>query len=333
MPIAGELAQQYLRKYQSTSTLQISRILQKEHPLIFEDIEHARDIVRYYRGAHGKQNRPHAKAEFIRSIEQAMQDKYNPFGLPDSVKDDWSPVSLPFVKGKGVILADLHIPYHDVEAITASFNWALSRGYSEFVLINGDLNDFYPLSVFDKDPRNRSTEKELDDTNIFLDSIQRAFPAAQIILKGGNHDFRFTKYLRRRAPELLGLKDFIIDNYLKFKERGIMVVPHDVPIKVGKLSILHGHELQSLSTAVNPSRGAYLKALECVLIAHSHRTSQHAETSLSGRLDTAWSIGCLCQLHPEYSRLNRWNQGVCGLEFDNDDFEIDNKRILKGMVR
>jgi predicted phosphodiesterase len=332
--IAGDLAKQYLRRYSTTSTLQIARILSKEHPLIFGDIEQARQVVRYYRGAQGKENRQYLKdTEFIRPIEQALQDKYNPYGLPPAETDDWSPVSLPFSKGRGLVLADLHIPYHDIEAITATFDWAKNSGYTDFVLFDGDISDCYQLSRFEKDPRKRAFKSELDDFKSLLDATSKVFPKAQIILKYGNHDNSLEFYLRRRAPELLGLETYIMDDYIGLKARGIFTVPHDVPIKVGKLNILHGHELQSLSTAVNPSRGAYLKALECVLIAHSHRTSQHAEMSMSGRLDTAWSIGCLCQLHPEYARLNKWNHGCAGLEVDKDDFEIDNKRIIKGRVR
>ncbi len=332
--IAGDLAKQYLRKYSTASTLQIARILQKEHPLIFSDLEHARHIVRYYRGANGQTGRQCLKdTEFIRPIEEALEQKYNPYGLPPADNDDWSPVSLPFNKGRGLVLADLHIPYHDIEAITACFDWAQNSGYTDFILFDGDVSDCYQLSRYEKDPRKRSFKSELDHLKTLLDVTQKTFPKAQIILKFGNHDNRLERYLMRRAPELLGMEAYMRDTYLDLVGRGIFVVEHDVPIKVGELNILHGHELMNIQTAVNPARGAYLKALECVLLAHSHRTSQHAEMSLSGRLDTAWSIGCLCQLHPEYARLNKWNHGFCGLEFDKDDFEIDNKRILKGMVR
>ncbi len=332
--IAGDIAKQYLKRYSTTSTLQIARILQKEHPLIFGDIDQARQVVRYYRGAQGDHNRKKLKeTEFIRTTEQALQDKYNPYGLPPAETDDWTPVSLPFNKARGLVLADLHVPYHDIEAITSTFDWAKNSGYTDFVLYNGDISDYYQLSRFEKDPRNRSFKSELDDFKALLDSTAKAFPQAQIIVKFGNHDNRLEYYLRRRAPELLGLETYIRDDYIGFKERGIFTVEHDVPIKVGKLNILHGHELQGTSTVVNPARGAYLKSIECVLIAHHHRTSQHVETSLLGRLDTAWSIGCLCQLHPEYARINKWNHGCAGLEFDKDDFEIDNKRIIKGNVR
>jgi len=332
--LAGDITKQYLARFHNTSSLQIARIMAKEHPLIFSDVEVARNHVRYYRGAHGKRNRKRMGTdEYIRSIEEGMALKYNPYGLPESINDNWAPVSLPFSGGRGLVIADLHIPYHDIEAITLAIQWAKKNGYTDFVLLDGDINDHYTISRFQKDPRMRSFKQEQDDTNLLFDAIEKAFPKARIIVKYGNHDNRLETFLRARAPELLDMKEFIKDEYLKLKERGFITVPHDVPIKVGKLSILHGHEIQSLSTVVNPARGAYLKALECVLLAHCHRTSQHAETSLSGRLDTSWSIGCLCQLHPEYSRLNKWNLGFGCLEFEGDDFYIDNKRILKGSVK
>jgi predicted phosphodiesterase len=331
--LAGDIAKQYLSRFRNTSSLQIARILADEHPLIFKDIEAARDIVRYYRGAHGKAHRKKITDEHIRSIEEGMALKYNPYGLPEAINDNWTPVTLPFSKGRGLVIADLHIPYHNVEAITLSIQWAKKNGYTDFVLIDGDINDHYTISRFDKDPRNRSFKQEQDDTNLLFDALQKAFPKAHIIIKYGNHDNRLERFLRARAPELLDMQDYIKDEYLKLKERGFITVPHDVPIKIGKLSILHGHEFQNMSVVVNPARGAYLKALECVLLAHCHRTSQHAETSLSGRLDTSWSIGCLCQLHPEYARINKWNRGFACLEFDKGDFDIVNKRLVKGEVR
>jgi len=332
--LTGEIAKQYLRRFGNASTIQLARKLVEEHPLVFGSVEQARSILRYYRGAYGKHGRHYLKdTEHIRSLEDAMAQKYNPFGLPEAVRDDWSPVSLPFKRGRGLVIADLHIPYHDVEAITIAMQWAKKDNYTDFVLLDGDVNDHYIISRFEKDPRNRSFKSELDDTIKLFDSLERAFPKAQVIIKYGNHDNRLERFLRARAPELLDMQDFIKEEYLRTKQRGFVTVPHDVPIKVGKLNIVHGHEIQNVSLAVNPARGAYLKAMECVLLAHCHRTSQHAETSLSGRLDTSWSIGCLCYLHPEYSRLNKWNHGMAGLEFDDNDFEIENKRIVKGKAR
>ena len=37
--LAGDIAKQYIKRYRSTSSRQIARILTKEHPLIFETAE------------------------------------------------------------------------------------------------------------------------------------------------------------------------------------------------------------------------------------------------------------------------------------------------------
>lgn len=330
--IAGDITKQYLRRFPNASSKQLARMLTKEHPLLFTE-ESARGCVRYYRGAKGKEKREAlATDEFLRPIEEAIEKKYNPFGLPDPVPEDWSPVGLPLKSGRGLVMADTHIPYHDIGAITAGFKWAKEEKYTDFVLLDGDIQDCYMLSRFQKDPDSRPYDKELEDVKVFLESLRKVFPNALIIWKDGNHDKRLESYLRRVAPELLKMQDYIRGDYLGFDKSGVVVVRHDTPIVVGKLNILHGHEIPSFS-AVNPARGMFLKALECTLSAHLHRTSQHAEVTMSGKLNTSWSIGCLCQLHPEYARINKWNHGVAGLEFDGDDFEVENKRIFEGKVR
>jgi hypothetical protein len=49
---------------------------------------------------------------------------------------------------------------------------------------------------------------------------------------------------------------------------------------------------------------------------------------------TTWSLGCMCELHPPYMPLNKWNHGFAIVDLDDNgtDFEVRNKRILKGKV-
>jgi hypothetical protein len=48
-----------------------------------------------------------------------------------------------------------------------------------------------------------------------------------------------------------------------------------------------------------------------------------------------WSTGCLCDLTPDYSRVNRWNHGFAVVEVDEaGSFNVDNLRISKkGEIR
>jgi predicted phosphodiesterase len=325
--IKYKLAKECIDKFPEAPTNQLARKLYNENKKVFKDKEDARGAIRYYRGEHGNKHRKKLGEDFVKP------EKVNLYNLPEEQNDNWKPKPFPLKKGRGSIMADLHIPYHDNEVITIILDWTKKNKFTDFILLNGDIQDCYMLSKFEKDPRQRSFTHELDDVNLFLDTLQKTFPETLIVYKRGNHDYRLDRYLRAKAPEIFDLREFIWHKYLRMEERGIIVVEHDIPITVGKLNIIHGHELRGTSTVVNPARGAYLKAVECILEAHWHRTSQHAETSFSGRLDTSWSIGCACNLHPQYARLNKWNHGFAGLEIDGKDFEIYNKRIVKGLVR
>jgi len=47
-----------------------------------------------------------------------------------------------------LILSDIHVPFHDVQAIEAAVEWGRREKGVTDVLINGDLCDFYQLSNF-----------------------------------------------------------------------------------------------------------------------------------------------------------------------------------------
>lgn len=330
----SDLVINYLRRFPKAGSLTLAKTIYSGNKLLFTNIECVRLLVRRQRQAAGKYHRDHVHTdEFKRTPEEIEQKKLNPYGLPQSCSDDWKPIKFPIKKGRGLILADAHIPYHDVNALTLAIEWAHKNAYCDFVLFMGDMQDHYALSKFQKNPKARKFKEEILDMNIFLDAIQKEFTSAQIIYQEGNHENRLKKYLMLKAPEIFDMEEFLWSERLEFKKRGIIHVNYDVPMQAGKLNILH--ELRGSSSTVNPARGAYLKSLECIIIAHHHRTSQHAETSFSRRLDTAWSIGCTCCLWPDWARINKWNHGCAGLEVDGKDFEVQNMRIItsEGIVR
>ena len=78
----------------------------------------------------------------------------------------------------------------------------------------------------------------------------------------------------------------------------------------------------------------FLKAKTSCFQGHNHQTSEHTEPTLTGKMVTTWSLGCLCELHPAYMPLNRWNHGfaIVDLGANKDDFEFRNKRIFNGKI-
>ncbi len=101
-------------------------------------------------------------------------------------------------------------------------------------------------------------------------------------------------------------------------------------IKYADLNIIHGHEyVFSISNPVNAARGLFNRAKASTLCFHHHRTSEHTETTITGKTITCWSVGCLCNLRPDYMPLNSWNHGFVEIYGDgNDGFHVDNKRIV-----
>ena len=66
---------------------------------------------------------------------------------------------------------------------------------------------------------------------------------------------------------------------------------------------------------------------------HWHQTSEHAESTLGGRSIACWSTGCLCELHPPYMPLNKWNHGYAIVDVTaGGNFQVQNKKIIKGVA-
>jgi hypothetical protein len=125
------------------------------------------------------------------------------------------------------------------------------------------------------------------------------------------------------------------ENIIKARARGIEIIGDKRPMKLNNLWGIHGHEyIGGISAPVNPARGLFLKAKVSTFQGHNHQTSEHTEPTLTGKMVTTWSLGCLSELHPAYMPLNKWNHGFAEVDLDanGEDFEFRNKRIFKGKI-
>ena len=323
----SELGRQYRTKHGDIPTNQLARIMYSENTEMFKDKEDARDTLRYIEGKKGGgRNRESVKnTAFYKEGSRPL----NPYKLPESEESKYEPY---VIKAKKLaVLSDIHVPYHSIDALTAAFD-KISEEKPDAILLNGDTIDFYGLSRFMKDPRKRSVAHELQACNEFLDVLAQF--GAKIIFKLGNHDERYEHYLMHKAPELLGIPEFKLENLLKAGERKMDVVGEKRVIKANKLNIIHGHEYPSVFSPVNIARGLYMKGKVSAMQGHNHQTSEHTETDMNGEITTTWSLGCLCELNPAYMPLNRWSQGFAMVDLDANgkDFEVRNYRIYKGKI-
>lgn len=280
------------------------------------EIETIRAAVRYYRGQMGEKNRSLLK-ELIPSekieIPKDKNIKAKPYNLG---------------KGKWLILSDVHAPFHEVKPLESAIAYGQKENCTG-ILLNGDFQDCQAVSFWPSVVR-KDFMGEIVIVISILDFIRQQFPKATFIYKPGNHEYRLPRYYEHHCPELHGSPIAAMETLIDFESREIEFLDYFQVVYAGKLPIFHGHEFKSISTAVNPARGLFLKSKSFAAVSHYHRTSEHTDTNIKDEYLTCWSFGCLCNLHPEYQpQGGNWNWGFAIVEVDDrGNFEVHNKRIL-----
>lgn len=326
----SEVAADYVRRFPKAGSLTLARLAYKENPSLWVNVEAARQSVRYVRGAFGATKRKYA------TVPRELRANGNAFeNLPAPIKsfdEEWGAVQLQG-PAKCLVLCDLHIPFYDKTAVVEALKYGVDRS-ADTVILLGDIGDFFAESFWEKDPRKRDFPGELKAVKAFLGVMRERFSKARLIYKLGNHEDRHLRYMRVKAPELLGVPEFEFDSILDLANFGITSVGDNRPIRLGKLNMIHGHEYKfAISNPVNPARGLYLRGKSHGVCGHFHQSSNHTETTIEGKVISTWSIGALCDMHPEYRPLNNWSQGFAFVEVDADGaFHVQNLRIVNGQV-
>lgn len=327
MSIKSKLAKELIEEKTENGVCKFSKkklgeILHQRHPDLFETADVARSTVRRITGSIGNHQR--------KNINSELKVEWSGFKLPEPEKNDYSKFIISHKKIG--ILSDIHFPYYDKGGLNAAVKF-LIKFEPDCILLNGDIIDCYQLSSFEKNPKERSFKYELDMLRQFIIQLREQFPKARIIYKLGNHEERYEKKILSRVPEFVDLDLFKFEYVISARELGVEVVSNKRLIRSGHLNIAHGHEFKSGFVApVNPARGYYLKAKANVIAGHNHRTSEHTEQDINGKIIGAWSTGCLCELTPSYMPINSWNTGFAVVEHYADDFRVQNIKIVNGKV-
>jgi predicted phosphodiesterase len=329
----GEIARKYRIKHgQEMPTKKLARILLKDHPFLFKDVEDARSALRRIENKGGgacikDQTLLHSVCPDYVGKERPR----NPYSLPKSDEREWLPYEIKGVPVLGV-MSDIHIPYHSISAISCALDWFVSKGVNA-LLLNGDSIDCYKLSDFSKDGNKRNFSEELDCLKNTIEVFKKVLDCP-IYFKLGNHEERYERFLAEKAGELIGVEEFTFESLIK-KRVDVEIITDKRIIRANDLAIIHGHEIKGgISAPVNIARGLYNRGKVCAMQGHNHTTSEHTEPNLWGDITTTWSLGCLCDLHPEYMPINKWCHGaaIVELEQNGKGFLIENKRIRNGKI-
>ena len=302
-----------------------------ENNLLFTNVEDSRTKLRYIEGKCGKRN-----LNWLKNKDCVMQKNrpLNPYNLPESYEEQREPYILPVCCDNILLISDLHIPYHNIPAVTIALDYGKKEKVNT-IFINGDLIDMHQVSKFESDPKKRSIKQEFDATKEFLVQLRKAFPKASIYWLKGNHCIRWEKFLYSKVREIWDDDYFFLEERLQLNSVGVKILDDKVLVKAGKLSITHGHHIfKGAFTPVNPSRGAFLRAKQSLIVGHLHRPSHHPETDLDGKIISCWSTGCLCELRADYSPLvGNTMHGFAHIQIANDgDYTVKNYSIIKGKL-
>jgi predicted phosphodiesterase len=328
-----DVVKNYIERFPELPNKMLAQLIFKREEGLFESVESARDVVRYYKGAKGERNRKSAISanHFVEPTLSTIKEGLQKLGI---VSRSEAPEHLSLGEGKYLILSDVHIPFQDDTALSCALEWGVQNNVTHIIL-NGDIMDTYGVSRYPKEIGRPTISEELEMTRNFFVFLRELFPTIPIYYKFGNHEERMRAFVLRNAKEIADLNAVSLEEMLKLDKFNIQLVNREM-IKIGGLSVLHGHELgESVFSPVNPARGMFLKAKTSVIFGHNHQVSHHSENNLHGDQVGVWSMGCLCELTPEYRpyAYTKWSHGFASVLVNADGtFHVNNMKILNGKI-
>ena len=219
-----------------------------------------------------------------------------------------------------VLLPDFHHPHHNKPAVEAVFQfieWFRPDG----VNILGDALNMDSINHWEMKKGNRKhfegkrliEEYDNFDKDILIPLGKSIPETCEKIYMGGNHEY-WVDGLTDKEPSLSGMVE--IETKLRLKERNWEWIPwityneekgsYTRGIKqYGKLLAFHGQYINKYHA--HKTADSYSRS--CVYC-HTHDIQLYTKISVDDARDyhTAQSIGCLCNVSPEYlkGRINRW---------------------------
>jgi len=263
---------------------------------------------------HPKKELKSTSSQYFHQLKTELGLHSNEFNIPQPLDDEIKIHNIPAGCNRGLILSDIHIPFHTISALTPALKYGLDRK-ANFIYLNGDIVDCYSISRFEKEKRLRDLNREIEMTREFFSILRSIFPDIPIYYKLGNHEARWDLLIRTNAKEFEGIADFEFNSVFRFNQFGITEIGEKDISKIGELHIIHGHEMYG-GGGINPSRSLFLKTMRSTIMSHVHRTTEYSGKDISGKFITCWSTGCLSQLRPKYNPLSQYNHGFAFVETD-----------------
>lgn len=215
-----------------------------------------------------------------------------------------------------VVINDLHIPYHDEKAVNLVFDCIIDI-QPQYLILNGDILDFYGCSKFEKKPdRFIMLQEEIDIFYRKFKNLRKSIPNTEIHYNLGNHEQRMTKIMMAN-PGLYNLDVLTPETLLKLDK--LDIISHKNKFTLNGFIFYHGDVVRKESSY--SAKEEYIQHnSQTGMSAHTHRLGTYYHT-YDKNVGYWYENGCLCTLEPEYFKdptKANWQHGFSIVEFYDD---------------
>ena len=236
-------------------------------------------------------------------------------------------------QGTAAVINDIHAPFQDQRALR-EVELFLEEVQPGLLIKAGDLNDFYLISNFDKNPnRADKLQKDLDSTRRMNERQRALLPNSRQIAIDGNHEDRLRRFLWGKAPALASLRSLTVEELYGLNDNGIEHVPYEEGLFINDIFIVtHGDMVRAHSSFT--AKGMSDKHGGCGMVGHCHRLGSYYKRDRFGTYGW-WENGCLSLLTPDWIQNPNWQQGFSLIHFKGDRFWVEpipiiNRRFMYG---
>lgn len=180
------------------------------------------------------------------------------------------------------VVPDMHFPFHD-RRVWETMLAARREAKPDLTVIIGDAVDCYAISSHPKSPDRKANFKdEIDEGNAELDRLR----SRNVLFTAGNHENRYDRLIRDKAPELYGVAPSM-QALLRIEKRGWEWVPYMRYKKVGRVAFTH----EIGRCGVNAARQSLLDFGGNIVFGHSHRGGVAYQGAIADGKHFAMNVG------------------------------------------
>jgi len=274
------------------------------------------------------------KKAFIGSV----RDGYGLYRLPVLGNQGWEPseinVALTLDTEKKLrtfaIINDTHNPYQDVPALHLVERFLQDIQF-HYLIYNGDVNDMYQISTFNRNPERVSDmQKDINNTKVMFEKHNRLFPDVKKVMTEGNHEHRLQKFLWTKAPEFAGITALSISELFDLKGFGIKHIAYEQGLMINSSFLVTHGEIASVHSGYTAKR-TYEKHGGNGMVGHCHRGGSYYKTDRFGTHGW-WENFCLCSLYPDWIKSPNWQHGFSLVHFLGKRFWVEQIPIIENKL-